>query len=99
MIYHRYSSYREAREKRVEPWRWRLEWLANVEELERVMGRPLFSNITKMETATAIPAKEIKREMDIIYKRHIADHWAQVPWAHGLTEADTFRALDAMNRV
>ena len=60
--------YRRRLDKRGhEPWRERLEWLAIVEELERKMGAPIFSNATKMQVASGIPASEIKREMERIY--------------------------------
>ena len=73
MSYRRYATYRDALEKRGhEPWRERLEWLSVVEDLERRMGAPMFSNTTKLEVASGISANEIKREMDRIYQHHFS---------------------------
>ena len=70
MRYHRYSSYREAREKRGSD-------------------------------------ADFNRRIDACAECHMGENYAELcsvhareaGWAYGLTEADTFRALDAMNKV
>ena len=49
-------------------WSWERRWLASVEAIERELGAPVFSNLTKMEVGTGLSPEEIVRAQAESYR-------------------------------
>ena len=52
-----------------ELWSWerRSRWLVDVESIERKLGKPIFSNMTKIEVATGLSEEVIQAAQEQIY--------------------------------